>query len=136
MSTLLLDIAAWDLCVDSSLNIALATSDYAIAQNVACALRLFKGELWYDTAAGLPYLQQLLGRNLPASLVKAQFVAAALTVPDVATAVCFIKSIANRVLTAQVQVTTTTGAVFAVGSSAGGPFILNVSTLDGPDVLQ
>jgi hypothetical protein len=114
----------------------LATGDYATAQNVACALRLFRGELWYDTSAGVPYLQQILGKNLPPSLIKAQFVQAALTVPGVATAVCFLETLHNRTLTAQVQVTTVSGASFVVSNNNGSPFILNSSVLDGFNVLQ
>lgn len=133
---MLLDTSTWDLCVTTGGNIALATLDYAIAQNVACALRLFQGELWYDTAAGVPYLQQILGRNLPLSLIKAQFVAAALTVPDVASATCFIETVTDRTLTAQVRVTTSTAQVFVVTTSGVGAFVLNTSLLDGPNVLQ
>ena len=63
MNTLLLDTVAWDLVLDSNGNIALAQPPYATAQDVASAIRLFLGELWYDQTQGVPYWQQFLGFN-------------------------------------------------------------------------
>jgi hypothetical protein len=115
MNTLLLDRSTWDLCLDSSGNIAMATDPYAIAQDVASAIKLFLGELWYDTTKGVPYWGQILGELPPVALMKAKFVAAALTVPEVVAATCYIQSIKGRVVTGQVQCTTTSGVVFTVG---------------------
>ena len=53
-STLALELQDWDLCVDTSGNIALATEPYAIAQDVASACKTFLGECWYDTTYGIP----------------------------------------------------------------------------------
>ena len=66
MKTLLLDRTQWDLVQDANGNIALATEPYARAQDVASACRLFRGELWYDTAAGIPYFEDILGKSPPA----------------------------------------------------------------------
>ena len=79
LNTLLLDISAWDLVLDSNGNIALAASPYAVAQDVASAIRLFLGELWYDTKQGVPYWQSLLGFNPTASQISSALNAAALT---------------------------------------------------------
>lgn len=65
-NTLLLDQTAWDLVLDANGDIALATPPYALAQDVASAVRTFLGELWYDTTQGLPYWTQILGK-LPSS---------------------------------------------------------------------
>ena len=65
-NTLLLDQSAWDLVLDASGNIALAQPPYALAQDVASAVRTFLGELWYDTTQGVPYWTQILGK-LPSS---------------------------------------------------------------------
>lgn len=65
-STLLLDQSAWDLVLNSNGDIALASPPYALAQDVASAVRTFLGELWYDTTQGLPYWTQILGK-LPSS---------------------------------------------------------------------
>lgn len=110
MKTLLLDQKTWDLCLDASGNIALADEPYAIAQDVASAVRLFIGELWYDTAQGIPYPDTILGARPSLQYVKVQIETAALTVPGVVQARCLFASFKNRSLTGQVQIVDTTGA--------------------------
>lgn len=114
MNTLLLDRTIWDLCLDASGNIAMATNPYAIAQDAASAIRTFQGEVWYDTTQGVPYFDQILGQYPPIALMRAQFVAAALTVPETVSAVCFLDAVLNRRLTGQVQIMDTSGATSAV----------------------
>ena len=114
MNTLLLDTAEWDLVLDVSGNIALASEPYSIAQDVSSAVRLFLGELYYDTTKGVPYFEEILGQNPPLSLIKAEVVKAALTVPDVVSAKCTIASFSNRAITGQVQVTDTSGTTTVV----------------------
>ena len=41
MNTLLLDLTNWDLLVDASGNIAVASDPYSVAQDVASAVRVF-----------------------------------------------------------------------------------------------
>lgn len=118
--TLLLDQTTWDLCLDASGNIAVAAAPYAMAQDVASAIRLFAGEAYYDTSKGVPYFGQILGRFPPASLIKAQLVKAARTVPGVVAAVCSLSAIRNRALTGQVQVTDRAGVTLSV-SFVGSP---------------
>jgi len=115
MNTLLLDTTAWDLTSDLDGNIAMATNPYAIAQDVASALRLFKGECFFDTTRGVPYFNQILGRAPPLAFLKAKFVTAAMTVPEVVNAIAFVASIIGRKVTGQVQVTTSAGVTFPVG---------------------
>jgi hypothetical protein len=115
MKTLLLVPLTWDLTKDASGKIALADDPYALAQNAATAIRTYLGEQWYNTTLGVPY-QQILGQAPNIPLLKAKLVAAALTVPGVASAQVFITSITDRLVTGQVQVTdssgTTTAAAF------------------------
>jgi hypothetical protein len=113
MQTLLLDTAAWDLVADVAGNIAVAGDPYALAQDAASAIRLFQGELYYDTTQGVPYWSSVLGRSPPISFMKAKFVAAALTVPGIVSAVCFISAIADRKVSGQVQITTAAGQTAA-----------------------
>jgi hypothetical protein len=113
-STLLLDTATWDLTVDASGNIALATTPYALAQDVASAVRVFLGEEYYDTSVGVPYLQQILGELPSLGYLKAQIEQAALSVPGVVTATAFITGLSNRTVAGQVQVTDSTGFVQTV----------------------
>jgi hypothetical protein len=81
--TLLIDPDTWDLVVDANGNIAVAEPPYALAQDVATAICLFKGEAWFDKTAGIPYFDETLGRRPPISILKARFEAAAMTVPGV-----------------------------------------------------
>lgn len=113
--TLLLDVLAWDLTVDAAGNIAVASDPYALAQDAASAIRLFQGELYFDTSQGIPYFSQILGKSPPISLLKNYFVQAALTVPGVASAKCFITSWTDRVVRGQVQITDSSGNVSAAG---------------------
>lgn len=103
MNTLYLAVPAWDLALDASGNIAIASEPYALAQDAASAIRTFLGEVWYDTTLGVPYLTQILGHSPPVELLKSLFVDAALTVPGIAQAQVFITSVSNRTVTGQVQ---------------------------------
>lgn len=109
MKSLLLDRTAIDLVLDASGNIAVCTAPYSISQDVACAIRLFAGEMWYDTTKGVPYNASILGQWPPVSLVKAQIVKAALTVPGVVSATCILLSLDKRTFTGQCQFVDDTG---------------------------
>lgn len=109
MDTLLLATDTWDLVSDANGNIAVASAPYAMAQDVASAIRLFAGELWYDTAQGVPYFDVILGQRAPFQIVKAQIEKAAMTVPDVVAARCTLAALKNRVLTGQILVTDAKG---------------------------
>lgn len=124
-STLLLDQLAWDLVLDASGNIALATEPYSQAQDAASALRTFLGEVYYNTLLGVPYFQRILGKAPSAQFIKAAFVEAALTVPGIASAVCFLGALGGRKLVGQVQLTNTTGQRMAVTApvSPGTPIV-------------
>lgn len=81
MNTLQLS-AAWDLEVVNR-GIAVATGPSAIAQDVASAISLFLGELYYDTTQGVPWYSEVFGQSYSPSLISALLVQAALTVPGV-----------------------------------------------------
>ena len=83
MNTLALDNANWDLTVDPLYNIAMATGPYAIAQDVGSAIKLFAGELYYDTTQGVPYFTDILGQTFNQSVIEAEMNEAALSVPGV-----------------------------------------------------
>lgn len=104
MNTLLLDRTRWDLVLDARGNIALASNPYAVAQNVASAVRTFAGECYYNTSLGLPYFSKILGARPSISLIKGAVEKAALSVPDVAKARCIIAKFENRVLTGVVEI--------------------------------
>lgn len=95
--------------LDASGNIAMAQEPYAIAQDVASAVKLFQGELYFDADQGMPYFDQILGHAPPLSFLKAQVEAAALTVPNVVAAKASVTQYANRQVTGSVEVIDTTG---------------------------
>lgn len=117
--TLLLDPETWDLTLDKAGNIALASSKYTEdpflaeaygqAQDAASQIRLFQGELIYDTSQGVPYWQEILGYLPSVPLMKAKFQQAALLVPGVVKAQVVITSVRNRLVTGQVQITNENG---------------------------
>jgi len=126
MNTLLLN-ASWDLEEDSFRNIAVVDDPYSLAQDAASAIRTFQGEVYYDTTLGIPYFQQILGFSPPVSLMKAYFNAAALTVPEVVSAVCFIASITHRQVLGQVQVRNAAGQL-AASTFAQSPAVVELET--------
>ena len=109
MNTILLDPSGWDLLLDASGNIAMAQEPYSISQDVASAIKLFSGELYFDTSQGIPYFDKILGQQPSLSYMQSQFEAAALTVPDVVSAQATIALNKDRSLTGQVLVIDTTG---------------------------
>ncbi len=113
MNTLLLATgtgpSSWDLLTDSAGNIALAREPYAFAQDVASAIKLFLGELWYDGIAGIPYFSEILGHTPPLVVFQEYMVAAALTVPGVVSAQCEITGVEGRKVTGQVTFTDKNG---------------------------
>jgi hypothetical protein len=114
-STLLLDQSGWDLALDISGNIAVATEPYAQAQDAASSMRTFAGEVYYDRNRGVPYWEQILGHYPPISLMKTYLEGAALLVPGVVQARAFFTGFADRRATGQVQIKDASGQVSAAG---------------------
>ena len=94
----------WDLTVDTSGNIAVATNPYSLAQNAASAIKTVLGEVWYDTTIGIPW-NAFLGKPPNIALLRAKLIAAALSIPEVVSAQVFFTSFSNRTISGQVQVT-------------------------------
>jgi hypothetical protein len=111
MNTILLDPNSWDMLLDSNGNIAMASNPYAIAQDVASACKLFKGELYYDTSKGIPYFGQILGKSQSnaVSVLQAQAARAAKTVPEVVKAQVTALYFSDQTLSGTVEVIDTTG---------------------------
>ena len=130
MATLTLNDATWDLELNASGNIAVTGDPDSLAQDAASAIKTLLGECYWDTTVGVPYLTQILAPPPPQmppslALLKQQFINAALTVPGVAAAQCFITSFSNREVSGQVQVVpssggTTQAANFSVSNPQGG----------------
>ena len=84
------------------------------SQDVASAVRLFLGELWYSTKKGIPYFEDVLGHLPPLSLMTGYIEKAALTVPGVVSAQCIISAFDAREIMGQIQFIDETGAASGV----------------------
>jgi len=113
-STLLLDRSTWDLVLDINNNIAVATEPYALAQDAASSCKVFKGECYYDTTRGIPYIDVIFGKNVPLSLIKSYLANESLRISGIVTANAYISSLSDRDLGAQVQITDANGTALAV----------------------
>ena len=112
--TLLLDQAEWDLVLNAQGNIAMASIPYSLVQDVASAIKVFIGELWYDTTQGIPYFENILGHRPSLQYVRIQIEKAALTVPTIVLAKCTITAFENRDIQGYVQITDAAGTVQTV----------------------
>jgi hypothetical protein len=108
-TTLYLDPASWDLVLDAAGSIAVCANPYQLAQDAASAIRTFAGEVFYDTARGVPYFDDILGRAPSMPLLKARLVQAAKTVPGVESARVYLTANNDRTITGQVQVSDSSG---------------------------
>ena len=110
-TALLLNVATWDLTLDSGNNIASTTGAYSTAQNVACAIRTFLGELWYDTEQGVPYFQEILGLGVNQAQIQNAMDDAALSVPGVLRAKTVLQSLdrSSREIKGTIYVTDVAG---------------------------
>jgi hypothetical protein len=116
MTSFLLD-SHWDIGLDANGNFAIATGNLAIAQDVACACRVFRGELWYDNSQGMPY-QQILGERPSLQFVKQALIGVGQTVPNVGSLAVFLTGPGNdRQVGGQIQIMSATGTIIAVTSA-------------------
>lgn len=96
MDTLYLDPTSWDLSLTTDGDIAIAKNPYSTAQSVANAIRLFEGELYYDTEQGVPYFDEVLGQPHSFALFKHRMEEAALRVDGVKDVVVSVQRISDR----------------------------------------
>lgn len=104
----------WDVTTDGNGNIATAQGAYGIAQNVANAVRLFTADACFDQTRGIPHFDIELGHVPPLSVLRARIRQAALDVNGVSEAKVTFLSFEGRVLSGEVQITTTTGETASV----------------------
>lgn len=109
MDTLLLDRATWDLALNSSGNIAVASTLYAAAQDISSECRTFYGEVYYDTTTGIPFFTAVFGQYRPFQMLREHLTNAAMRVPGVTEAVVYIVGVTDRGLSGQIQFKTDTG---------------------------
>lgn len=108
--TLYLNPDSWDITLDSSGRIARSTQAYAIAQNVANAVRLFTGEAFFAMDEGIPHFDIELGKTRPAlSVLRARMREAALNVKGVLDAQITLDDVQERKLTGEILLTVADG---------------------------
>ena len=108
--TLYLRPDTWDITLDSSGRIARSTQAYAIAQNVANAVRLFTGEAFFAMDEGIPHFDIELGKTRPAlSVLRARMREAALNVEGVLDAQITLDDVQERKLTGEILLTVDDG---------------------------
>jgi len=121
LASLLLDTQTWDLCLDANINIAVCDEPYAYAQDAACHVRLFQGELRYDTSQGMPYEWSILGSWPAPSVLKAYMASQALLATGTVAAKPVITAWQRRVISGAILVT---GEQSGTAASAA-PFVLS-----------
>ena len=94
----------WDSYADANGNIAIATGAAAVAQDMASACALFRGEYIFDVSIGVPY-RTIFGYTIALAVIKSDFVAAASKIPGLIanSVVCYISAVADRCVRGQVQ---------------------------------
>lgn len=104
--TLYLTPDNWDITLDSSGRLQTSATAYAIAQNVANAVRLFTGEAFFAMDEGIPHFEIELGFTRPAlSVLRARIREAALNVEGVLDAAVKLDSVRDRKLTGEILLT-------------------------------
>jgi hypothetical protein len=117
VNTLELD-SGWDLLIEDG-TLAVATGADAVLQDVTCACRAFRGEVWYDWSQGVPYLQQILSYRVSIQFVKQALISAGSPTPGVGSIQVYLTGPdQNRNVGGQVQVYDTTGGLIGVSQTS------------------
>ena len=104
--TLYLTPDNWDITLDSSGRLQTSANAYAIAQNVANAVRLFTNEAFFAMDEGIPHFEIELGFTRPAlSVLRARIREAALNVEGVLDAAVNLDGVRGRKLTGEILLT-------------------------------
>ncbi len=104
--TLYLTPDNWDITLDSSGRLQTSANAYAIAQNVANAVRLFTNEAFFAMDEGIPHFEIELGFTRPAlSVLRARIREAALNVEGVLDAAVDLDGVRDRKLTGEILLT-------------------------------
>lgn len=101
----------WDICLDDFGNLQTCHEDAAICQDVACALRLFTNDSYYEPSKGIPYRDIVLGVTPFESLVRSELINTAKSVDGVLDADVESFTIENRALILAMQFLTVNGNV-------------------------
>ena len=92
-------------------DLAIADDPYSLSQDVASAVKCFKAECWYNTVLGVPYFEEIFGKQPNITLINRRVEDAAMSVTGVIAAKCVITKFTQRDLFGQIQFTDKTGVV-------------------------
>ena len=110
MKTLFLMPNNWDLVLDASGNIAVASSTYQQAQDIASECRVFTGDMYFSQAEGIPYIEDILGKGrYPLALYRKHLHDRAMLVPGVVSANAEFSLSDSRNLTGAIKFTNEQG---------------------------
>ncbi len=107
----------WDIQTDSIGNIATVTSAYAIAQNVANAVRLFTKDAYFNQAKGIPHFVVDIGQKYLSSvaLLRTRVIKSAMAINGVASCSPEFKFDKDgRLVSGDIQITLTSGETASV----------------------
>lgn len=106
-------MGGWDLVVRNG-RLQFLQDDAALAQRVACAEKVFQGEMFFDITYGLPWLPQVLTKGFNGALLRAAIEAQAKTVPEVVKAKATIQGFSMGQVRATVRFTDAAGVAASV----------------------
>ena len=101
----------WDVCLDSTNNVATVDGNDRLAQDVASSVRVFKGELPFDVDRGVAYDKPDEVRNTLKSDMNEQ----ALLVDGVKDSIVVFNKLTERLLNATIYITNGEGETITVG---------------------
>lgn len=96
----------WDITVDSTGNIAILEGPAAVAMDVACACQVFLGECYYNNTLGIPWQENILGKQFSGSYLAQKLEAEAMKISVVTDAIAVVTiDRTTRKVTATIRVT-------------------------------
>ena len=104
----------WDLALDGNGNMLMLAGAVALAQDVACAISTFYGEVYYDTTVGVPYLSQIFSQPYAPSIAAQLIKSSAMAVPNVFSVQVLINNFVNRKVNGTVNFIDVNGAANGV----------------------
>lgn len=114
MGSLFIDETTWDICADENRNLAIVQGPKALIQRVACELKHFEGEGWYDSRQGLPYFISVLGVETTSPLVVSLIENHVTRINTIGSVIALLQITKDRRLTGDIRVTTQSGEALNV----------------------
>jgi hypothetical protein len=129
----------WDLALDGYGNIAVLEGHGRVAQDVATAVKLFRGEAIFHIDMGVPYLADILANSPQEAIIRSHLTKRAYTVPDVATVEFRRISFKNRIFTGELIITDTITADTDIDTGSGGKkddFYSLIDVYEAPNIYR